>query len=311
MYGTSYLDVMRNRHVAEPCNHRYGFDSLYCILCGQMQQGVACARYDGQARDSGVRGQTQTRQDAMQRGSRKVETMFEGVLGGSTFLFSDTHFDHTNIIKHCNRPFKSTNSMNYTLLKNWNHVIRNGNKIFFLGDMGFGRRRRSIDYWLSKLNGEIYFIRGNHDTDPITKATVLRTMYGIEYDGCRLLLMHDPERPINYDGWIVHGDKHNNNLYKYPFVNVKQRTINVCAEVVGYEPVSVSELVYHIRAGVNIQTRSYETHPTETNNLNHDHDVCGGWKRTVGTAHTKNRKPSKNHTRDYGHSHQRRHRGRR
>ena len=77
-----------------------------------------------------------------------------------TFVTSDLHLDHTNIIKYCKRPFMNTEDMNKTLVDNWNNTISNKDTVYFLGDMSFGKGSRSADYWLSKLNGNIFFIRG-------------------------------------------------------------------------------------------------------------------------------------------------------
>lgn len=36
-----------------------------------------------------------------------------------TFFTSDTHFNHANIIRFCNRPFKDVNQMNEVLIENY------------------------------------------------------------------------------------------------------------------------------------------------------------------------------------------------
>ena len=40
-----------------------------------------------------------------------------------TFFVSDTHFNHTNIIKYCNRPFNNADEMDAALIKNWNAKV--------------------------------------------------------------------------------------------------------------------------------------------------------------------------------------------
>ena len=172
----------------------------------------------------------------------------------NVYFFSDAHFDHKNIIKYCNRPFDSTRQMNQTMVENWTDIVSDNDKVFFLGDMSYGRDRRPIDYWLGKLTGKISYIRGNHDKDIINQATVIHSHYGIKYNNYQFLLMHDPRRPNGYDGWIIHGDKHNNHPKEYPFINQKNKTVNVCAELVDYTPINLDRLIMLIETG-----RSYKT----------------------------------------------------
>ncbi len=162
------------------------------------------------------------------------------------FLISDLHFDHTNIIRYTNRPFQSTGEMNDALVHNWNSAVGDGDMVYFLGDLVFGRNRHPIDYWLEKLNGEILFIRGNHDTDDITKARVVEDRYLVNYMGCDFLLMHDPYRQPGWNGWIIHGDKHNNDPVGYPHIHKPNKTINVSAELVDYTPISLDEILSRI-----------------------------------------------------------------
>ena len=79
-----------------------------------------------------------------------------------TFFVSDTHFNHTNIIKYCNRPFNNADEMDAALIKNWNAKVPKDGIVYHLGDFAWG----SINYWekiREQLNGEIILIYGNHD----------------------------------------------------------------------------------------------------------------------------------------------------
>lgn len=170
------------------------------------------------------------------------------------YLISDLHFDHTNIIRFCNRPFPATSDMNRAMVANWTKTVGCRDRVFFLGDMTYGEYRRPIDYWLQKLTGNIMFIRGNHDKDIITKARVIPTNYGIRYKGREFLLAHNPYRPDGFDGWIIHGDMHNRDLNLYPLVNQKRQTINVSADLVDYTPISLDYLTNLIDTGRPCQT---------------------------------------------------------
>lgn len=187
--------------------------------------------------------------------SKPVFTFNEITNKEKVYFFSDAHFDHRNIIRYCRRPFHSAGQMNRELIANWNNVVGENETIYFLGDMSYGRRRHPIDYWLGKLNGQVNFIRGNHDTDIINRATIIPERYGIKFEDYKFLLMHHPySRPFGYNDWIIHGDKHNNSLQKYPFINQKTKTVNVCAELVNYTPLSLDRLISLLDTGFSFRT---------------------------------------------------------
>ena len=78
------------------------------------------------------------------------------------FFTSDTHFGHENIISYCGRPFKNANEMDEKLIANWNALVSPDDIVFHLGDFAMG----GSEEWnkiLSRLNGHIYLIYGNHD----------------------------------------------------------------------------------------------------------------------------------------------------
>ena len=79
-----------------------------------------------------------------------------------TFIISDTHIDHKNIIPYENRPFLNLDQMKIEIIKNWNSIVTNEDKVFHLGDVCFGNKEVAKDF-VSKLNGKKYLIMGNHD----------------------------------------------------------------------------------------------------------------------------------------------------
>jgi calcineurin-like phosphoesterase family protein len=95
-----------------------------------------------------------------------------------------------------------------------------------------------------KLKGNITFIEGNHD-DPELGA--VRSAI-LDYGGFHFLLIHDPAKtPGTFDGWVIHGHHHNNNLPRYPFIDFLNRRVNVSAEAIGYIPVNLNTICNLIR----------------------------------------------------------------
>ena len=90
-----------------------------------------------------------------------------------TFFTSDTHFNHANIIRFCNRPFKDVNQMNEVLIENWNRVISPGDTVFHLGDFCLGGSLEWTNV-LDRLNGKMHLILGNHDMKNIRQGYINR-----------------------------------------------------------------------------------------------------------------------------------------
>lgn len=75
---------------------------------------------------------------------------------------SDLHFNHTNIINYCKRPFNDVKEMDETLIYYWNKYIKPKDIVFILGDFIFGGSAQ-WKYYCNRLNGKKYLILGNHD----------------------------------------------------------------------------------------------------------------------------------------------------
>jgi calcineurin-like phosphoesterase family protein len=77
-----------------------------------------------------------------------------------TWITADTHFGHNNIIKYCDRPFFSVWDMDETLIRNWNRIVASNDVVYHLGDFSL---KKSVDEYLSQLNGQIKLVPGGHD----------------------------------------------------------------------------------------------------------------------------------------------------
>ena len=96
------------------------------------------------------------------------------------YYISDLHFDHTNVIKFDNRPFKDVEEMNNTLINNWNSVVKGGDIVYVLGDVLFGDENRFNEI-VNKLNGQIVLVKGNHDRLQFNKLNKRKVIKIVDY----------------------------------------------------------------------------------------------------------------------------------
>lgn len=165
---------------------------------------------------------------------------------GDILLIADLHLGHANIIRYCSRPFRvgDAETMDRVLVSNWNARCTKNTRIFHIGDLCYGPCARPPQEYRAMLGGDAVFIAGNHDhPEPGMMPFIV-----IEHEGLPFCLVHDPaDAPDGFDGWIVHGHHHNNDLWNFPFIDFTHRRINVSAEVIGYVPVSLSGICETIR----------------------------------------------------------------
>jgi calcineurin-like phosphoesterase family protein len=156
---------------------------------------------------------------------------------GNIFVTSDTHFHHGNIIESCNRPFKNSFEMDETLIENWNKVVKQGDKIYHLGDVYMPKYKDEMSQLFSRLNGTKVLILGNHDKGK--DQNLLRFFSRIymwrflkEFG---LLLTHVPVHQDSLSSKLkfnIHGHIHNKPSPKGPY-------INACVEMTEYSPMPI------------------------------------------------------------------------
>jgi calcineurin-like phosphoesterase family protein len=86
----------------------------------------------------------------------------------NTWFCADTHLGHCNIIKYCNRPWKTFDEMDEGIIQRFQEVIRQGDTLYHLGDVCHSRF--PINKFLDRLpNIQVHLIYGNHDKPKLLK----------------------------------------------------------------------------------------------------------------------------------------------
>ena len=162
---------------------------------------------------------------------------------------ADYHLGHANIIKYCDRPFKSLEHMDETIVRKHNERVKKGDIVFHVGDFCFkntsnrgeGIRVKSKE-WEVRLNGKIIHVKGNHDRNNSTLTNIERLV--ISYGGKRINLVHNPEHcDISYN---INFTGHKHQLWKirrfrkgFDFTDC----INVGVDVWNFMPVTFDEIM--------------------------------------------------------------------
>lgn len=157
-----------------------------------------------------------------------------------TWLISDTHFGHENILKFKEedgtylRYFDSVGEMDEQLIKNWNSLVKPSDKVYHLGDVAFAKWNY-IQEIFTRLNGTKVLIKGNHDNwFKLSQYAQLFKDIRASHVLDKILLAHIPIHPLSLNRWKgqVHGHLHNRIVPDDP------RYYNVSVERTKYQPVN-------------------------------------------------------------------------
>lgn len=161
------------------------------------------------------------------------------------FFTADTHFNHANIIKYCNRPFNDVEEMNTVMFESWNKVVGQNDLVYVIGDFIFGWTDQFYNKILSNLNGDIILIKGNHDKTSFILQKKKNFFKEIKfYEELRInkqkvCLFHYPIEEWNgkHHGSIhLHGHSHGN-------ASIKKNRYDVGVDVNEFTPVSLDEII--------------------------------------------------------------------
>lgn len=170
------------------------------------------------------------------------------------WFWSDPHFNHDNIIKYCDRPFKNSEEMNERLIANCNSVVKSKKGIVFcLGDFGWFKSVEEVENICNRLNGTIYFVLGNHDGSILRsfckqKNIDFRQMFDImvyddevEFKKQPITLCHYPMFSWNKShrgAWQLFG--HHHGSFDKSVLSPNQYEVSV--ECINYTPISYEKI---------------------------------------------------------------------
>lgn len=155
---------------------------------------------------------------------------------------SDHHFNHSNIISYCSRPFASLSEMNERIIEEWNSRVSSSDTVYVVGDFFLGLTQDGIEIGKS-LTGTKILVKGNHDRsarDYLSAGFVSvsnRLSLNLE-SGYSVMLRHVPllDQDLGAHDFQIHGHHH-----KGP--TLSGRHINVCVDLWNFRPVQEKEIV--------------------------------------------------------------------
>lgn len=156
-----------------------------------------------------------------------------------TWIISDTHLGHYNMVKLCGRPL----NFNEKIMDNWYKNVQDEDKILHLGDLSiwFGPLRGMWLGMVSEFPGDKYLILGNHDVEGKEDyewcGWTVVDPFTTEIDGLNILFSHEPQAPDENWDINIHGHVHNNAHHDdYEFDWSGPEYVNMSVEVRNYKP---------------------------------------------------------------------------
>lgn len=170
----------------------------------------------------------------------------------STWVVSDTHFGHENIVGFCRRPHDHES----VIMEEWAQTVPDDGTVLHLGDLSYRNNSFFKNMIAPYLTGARKFlILGNHDRQRpsfyrgsgfkiVKPFEITYTVLG--YGNWNVSFSHYAlKESINYHHIHIHGHIHNNGYggKDSSFVPFSAGQINVSVEQTHYRPVNLKKLL--------------------------------------------------------------------
>lgn len=174
-----------------------------------------------------------------------------------TWVISDTHFGHKNIIEFCHRPADH----DQLILENWAREIPDDATVIHLGDLCYKGNAWFREVIAPKLTGQRkLLVKGNHDGGRYSFykrcGFKLARPFSIMWGATEVSFSHYPwnergdadfgveaEGPMPPNHLRLHGHIHNNGYTRAGFVPFLAQHINLSVEQTKYRPVNLALLL--------------------------------------------------------------------
>lgn len=172
-----------------------------------------------------------------------------------TWVYSDPHFYHNNIVKFTNfdgsplRPWNDSDIMTEEMIEWYNELVNDADRVYVLGDVAFTTRtmRQSVEL----LKGRKVLVPGNHEPLKMRKYIDL-------FDDVRgyvvkqgFVMSHMPIHPQSLSRWKlnIHGHLHNNQVmvdedYQSCKPYPDDRYYCACVERTNFRPKLLDEILH-------------------------------------------------------------------
>ena len=122
------------------------------------------ARYRDTLRRAAAPGARQGSRKGLRRmlAAAKHDTPLVIRPAGETWIWSDLHLKHANIIRYCKRPF--ANRENEALIAAWESTVAPEDTVVCAGDVALAGAPKALDIErIRRLPGRKLLVQGNHD----------------------------------------------------------------------------------------------------------------------------------------------------
>lgn len=167
----------------------------------------------------------------------------------TTWVVSDTHFGHENIVGYCHRP----EDHEQVMLAEWRKAVPDDATVLHLGDLCFKGNAFFKHIVAKELTGGLkLLIKGNHDRNTRKfyqqAGFKLARPFSINYAGYRVSFSHYPweegeDGPMQEFDVRLHGHIHNNGYSRDAYVPFLKGHINLSLEQTRYTPVNLKLLL--------------------------------------------------------------------